>query len=264
MARQEGKKRWLETHVWHTKRMRMIEKWGIMVAETPNSKSHRATYLSLYKSMIHDVSFMSTLELVGASNEIIELLGKFTFQKSELSAKMYTNGSKELPLVLYERNDPTKCIGPCVVIWGPKRTVSNTNKSEQSQEIIENDEQKSVVWVRLHPSITQRVYEMFCLFSSTELGMRVSVIDKSLDVMSIDVYGKYSTTLLQSIIEMPVGDGGQENINDSNRIEENVDGSRVWKLLGNVFDHESIPEGLVINLETIDPRLKFPQKLVDP
>ena len=37
-------KSWLETHIWHTKRMHMVDKWSYRLAEHCNDKGVRATY----------------------------------------------------------------------------------------------------------------------------------------------------------------------------------------------------------------------------
>ncbi|KAI8853398.1 NUC188 domain-containing protein [Chytridium lagenaria] len=41
----EGR-RWLETHLWHAKRMHMSTIWGFKIAERPNDKGERASYVS--------------------------------------------------------------------------------------------------------------------------------------------------------------------------------------------------------------------------
>lgn len=35
---------WLETHIWHAKRMKMIDAWGYRLADHPNEKGFRAAY----------------------------------------------------------------------------------------------------------------------------------------------------------------------------------------------------------------------------
>ncbi|KAJ1673240.1 Ribonucleases P/MRP protein subunit pop1, partial [Spiromyces aspiralis] len=72
-------KRWLETHVWHAKRMQMKERWGIMIAETPNEKSHRASYRAAKdKTLLQDVSFMGTIELKGGRESIVQTMNSVT------------------------------------------------------------------------------------------------------------------------------------------------------------------------------------------
>ena len=49
-------KRWLETHIWHAKRMRMVTKWGYRIAEHCNDKGVRAAYRYLRHGCLISVS----------------------------------------------------------------------------------------------------------------------------------------------------------------------------------------------------------------
>lgn len=72
-SRQEGK-RWLETHVWHAKRMKMLELWGYKLAQHPNDKSFRATFRAAkHQCILHDASYHQVVQLTGS----VEALRKF-------------------------------------------------------------------------------------------------------------------------------------------------------------------------------------------
>ena len=43
-TRRQRKHVWLETHIWHAKRMKMIDAWGYRLADHPNDKGFRAAY----------------------------------------------------------------------------------------------------------------------------------------------------------------------------------------------------------------------------
>ena len=49
-------KAWLETHIWHTKRMHMVDKWSYRLAEHCNDKGVRATYRYLRHGCLVSVS----------------------------------------------------------------------------------------------------------------------------------------------------------------------------------------------------------------
>jgi ribonuclease P/MRP protein subunit POP1 len=50
---------WLETHIWHAKRMKMMEKWGYKIGFKCNDKSVRATYrFSRDSAVIYDQSYL--------------------------------------------------------------------------------------------------------------------------------------------------------------------------------------------------------------
>lgn len=54
----KSKKGWLETHLWHSKRCKMIEYWGFKVAAHLNEKCLKSTYRSSVKGvLLHDSSY---------------------------------------------------------------------------------------------------------------------------------------------------------------------------------------------------------------
>ena len=46
---------WLETHIWHAKRMKMIDAWGYRLADHPNDKGFRAAYRAVKNNCILQV-----------------------------------------------------------------------------------------------------------------------------------------------------------------------------------------------------------------
>jgi ribonuclease P/MRP protein subunit POP1 len=58
----DGKVRWLSTHLWATKRMRMINYHGYKIAFTPNDKSFRSAYRHFrHNSCLIDLSYYQCL-----------------------------------------------------------------------------------------------------------------------------------------------------------------------------------------------------------
>jgi ribonuclease P/MRP protein subunit POP1 len=54
-----SKKHWLETHLWHAKRMKMVHKWDRTIALTPTQKSFRPAYrASKHGVSIYDASYL--------------------------------------------------------------------------------------------------------------------------------------------------------------------------------------------------------------
>ncbi|OLY81357.1 Ribonucleases P/MRP protein subunit POP1 [Smittium mucronatum] len=247
--RQVGK-RWLETHMWHTKRMKMVQKWGIMIAETPNDKSYRAIYKALHKSIIHDVSYTGTIKIVGNQKETVSLLGKICTSEKPIDLLTYLNGSKAIPLILHQFGDVFDVIGPALGIWGPIHQVSSSENSDNSSE---NSFQE--LMIRVHPSIISQLSETLnSVITKYPRFSKVKFFDVSSKLMSIDVYGTISTDLLQCIIKSPNPDKN-DFINPLN-IQE-----RIWDLARCISDPKSIPEGLILSVNSIDPRLGFPQKM---
>lgn len=69
------KYKWLETHLWHSKRMHMIPYFGYKVAESPNDKSDRASYrFAKNQSILYDRSYYTVVVVKGETKSIVELL----------------------------------------------------------------------------------------------------------------------------------------------------------------------------------------------
>lgn len=66
--------KWLETHVWHAKRMKMENLWGFRMPMYPNDKGIRATNRASSIAAIHDASYLTCLQLSGTVNDIIRLM----------------------------------------------------------------------------------------------------------------------------------------------------------------------------------------------
>lgn len=54
-TRRQQKHVWLETHIWHAKRMKMIDAWGYRLADHPNDKGFRAAYRAVKNNCILQV-----------------------------------------------------------------------------------------------------------------------------------------------------------------------------------------------------------------
>ena len=54
--RRQRQHTWLETHIWHAKRMKMVDRFGYRLAEHVNDKGVRAAYLSLLYGCLLSVS----------------------------------------------------------------------------------------------------------------------------------------------------------------------------------------------------------------
>jgi ribonuclease P/MRP protein subunit POP1 len=95
-----GTKLWLGTHVWHAKRMHMIDIWGyrlvrsqsychlllpdtrtdsnsLIQAEKPTEKAYRSSYRAAFHgAMVHDASYYQYFQLDGPESELRSLLDK--------------------------------------------------------------------------------------------------------------------------------------------------------------------------------------------
>ena len=69
-----AKKGWLETHLWHAKRCKMIEYWGYKIAAHLNEKCHKSTYrASVHGALLHDFSYWTPFWMDSCNVEKIQL-----------------------------------------------------------------------------------------------------------------------------------------------------------------------------------------------
>ncbi|SBT86919.1 ribonucleases P/MRP protein subunit POP1, putative [Plasmodium malariae] len=101
------KKNWLETHMYHSKRFRMINMYGYKLALKNCSKiSRRIFRYSKRKSLIHDLSYVEIIQLSAHENIIIDILKKCTnVLQANMLRKKYLLGLL-LGKIFIHRYDP--------------------------------------------------------------------------------------------------------------------------------------------------------------
>lgn len=217
-------KKWLETHMWHTKRMKMTDIWGHRIASRPNTKSVRVTYRSFTRlSIVHDASYMACIELVGDRQSLTSVLNTVTDAGlPSVSSDRYINGNRMGTTNLYEYMEyPTHLICPISFVWKPHT--------------------KDTVWLWIHPAAIQEAL-FFIKKAIKETKMQVQLNDLRQDVLRFELTGPRSTALLQAILD-PV-----EN--------EEVKGNQTWKDLNQLRSSCSLSPGSVLGLVVNDPRLR--------
>ncbi|XP_043273551.1 ribonucleases P/MRP protein subunit POP1 [Venturia canescens] len=136
--------KWLETHLWHAKRFKMLEKWGYKIGETPNDKSFRACYRAASEHcLLQDISYYNCLEIQGPRDILEKTLtahcnpGKLTF-----AAKIYRAGNREGSVMFFKRNKyPESPIGHFKFLWKPGDTPHRT------------------IWIWIHPLVYKEAVE---------------------------------------------------------------------------------------------------------
>ncbi|KAJ2195383.1 Ribonucleases P/MRP protein subunit pop1 [Coemansia sp. RSA 522] len=234
-TRQTGK-RWLETHVWHAKRMRMKELWGAMIAETPNERSHRAAYRAAKeKTYIQDVSYFRTLELVGSEDAIVGLLRQLTPPNElTLAMKPYIGGARMAPLTLYCAGSyPLALLGPATALWEP---ISGAGQRK--------------LWLRLHPANADAIkVELERVLDAIPDGndRAIQIKDITCDLVSFELLGGQSTQMLAAVLSQTVDCADSE--------------PSLLQTIRAIPSPAVLPESVVIALRIHDPRLEFPFKV---
>ncbi|KAL0097937.1 ribonucleases P/MRP protein subunit POP1-domain-containing protein [Phycomyces blakesleeanus] len=242
--RRQGNKKWLETHMWHTKRMKMTDIWGYRLALYPNIKSERTAYkASKHLSMLHDASYMGCIEMSGLMSDIVRVLNSITDSGlASVGSARYTKGQRIGHTNIYKHlGYPTKLVCPVTFLWRPTQAESDD----------------ATIWLWVHPSVFDEVYTSIRHVVQTYqsgLMQELQVVDQRGDLVRFDLFGPRSTALLQSILD-PVCEASPLTE------EREQKSAQLWRDISQLRSSSSLPPGCVLGMTVQDPRIKFPQKV---
>ncbi|XP_014210290.1 ribonucleases P/MRP protein subunit POP1 [Copidosoma floridanum] len=152
--RRQRNKLWLETHIWHAKRFKMIEKWGFKLPNHSNDRCFRANYRAVAKHcLIQDLSYYTCLEIRGPVDILKEKLKRHCNQNElTFGAKIYINGEREGTLMFYKKDGyPCSPIGYVHFLWSP------------------NGFSNKFIWLWVHPAFYSEVLQEIINHFSFEL-----------------------------------------------------------------------------------------------
>lgn len=162
--RRQINKFWLETHVWHAKRFRIVDKWGYKIPEHSNNRCFRASYRAVAKHcLIQDISYYSCIELKGPGHLLEEKLKQHCDQGGlTFSAKSYTQGNREGTLMFYRKNGyPKSPLGTVQFIWRP------------------GDFEEKTIWIWVHPSFYLEFLSEICASFGFDLDSSLPPFSRS-------------------------------------------------------------------------------------
>ncbi|KRZ97844.1 Lissencephaly-1 -like protein A [Trichinella sp. T8] len=170
-VRRQGKCRWLETHIWHAKRFRMVEAWQFKLALGGFQRSWRATFRDAAKhATMRDVSHMVLLRLSGQEGDLLDGLRRLCSSRLGLTfgAASTLDGSREGSSVLYRADQyPFHCIGPVNFLWQPSSSTGEHCC-------------RRILWLWIHPSVKDELVAELCrVFGLVEVEKREDVTDEN-------------------------------------------------------------------------------------
>ncbi|KAG0204946.1 hypothetical protein BGX33_008187 [Mortierella sp. NVP41] len=245
--RRQGTKRWLETHIWHAKRMKMVEIWGYKLAEHSNEHGIKSAYKSSHhQCILQDSSYNGCLEITGTKKDISEV---FTHMLDPtmptIASARYITGKRQYTTYLYENDSfPKNLIAPATILWKQEPHMENDmDVDEQSRQ--------GQLWVWIHPSAfettKEKIQETISKTNKTDL-VRVKDLENSL--VMFDFTGPRSTALLKAVLQLSQADAASPY----------QEAHKTWETICNMRTSSSLPPGIVLGLLVEDPRLTFPHK----
>ncbi|KAK0221848.1 POP1-domain-containing protein [Armillaria fumosa] len=280
-------KTWLETHLWHAKRMKMETMWGYRLAVHPSEKAFRPSHRAAIRgSILHDASYQSLIELKGLQKVLTRIMDNCC-DPQELSPgnRRYVLGARTLSTHMYQSTlYPRSLIAPITIMWRPftsskpeaaeepeeistepsqrkrKRKGKGKGKEKVTKEIdiLPNEETIRVVWIRSHPATHDEVFNALQTAASSVLDEinKESTSDQVVDVEIADLRGKVNIFEIMGPKSSQVLKGALQPIASDDRTSF----KEFWSSLAEVQTTGSLPRGMIVGFTVNDPRLKFPPK----
>lgn len=194
-------KLWLETHIWHAKRMKMETIWGYrLVRPTQSHTSQRFTlsYQALHPTekafrsshrasrhgcILHDASYHEIVELRAPQTVLASLLDLCCDSSASPGSTRYLTGSRACEALLYMPNSyPYDLIGPVTILWRPAASVDFDDLAYSPR----------TVWVVCHPSIFESAFQSLTVSSSFAVEVSESDDKRRNKVEVVDLRGKFN------------------------------------------------------------------------
>ncbi|XP_065648653.1 ribonucleases P/MRP protein subunit POP1 isoform X2 [Hydra vulgaris] len=198
-SRRSRENSWLETHIWHAKRFKMVNMWGYRVALKPCDKGYRAAYRASQKSAIlQDKTYTEVVEIKISYEKLTEIWSHITSPETDclLHGKDFVAGKKYIKQILYYPDSyPKNCIGPIYIINGK-------NLSDG----------RNLFFLVSHPEISKSVVDIFRILSNTESKKKNELNEKEenaidvfchrLDFVIFSLNGPLSSSIVQEALNL--------------------------------------------------------------
>ncbi|KAH8998691.1 POP1-domain-containing protein [Lactarius akahatsu] len=282
--RRQKDKKWLETHLWHAKRMRMENMWGYRLAVQPTEKSFRPSHrASVHGSILHDASYYGLIELTGAQVVLSRTLETCCDPVgAKPASKRYMSGIRGCETCVYEVGSyPLGYIGPVFIIWRAMAVAPGASqppdtfptrskpkgKRKKYKQAMENmsrepeppEEEIRTVWIRCHPAVFSSVHSTLKQAVSLTLdalkkspnhsqnSYAIEVIDLRDSINVFEITGPKSSQVIHGALTPTV-------------VDHRGEFKKFWSSLSDLQSTGSIPSNMVVGFTVLDPRLNFPPK----
>lgn len=271
---------WLETHIWHAKRFKMIERWGYKLAQASCDKTFRSSYRASAKHcLLQDISYNTCIEIIANVDSIKTAFAQMTNPKCGLSicAKTYLNGNREGSIDLFRKSCyPLGALGRVQFIWKPIPTEDENLETNSRQ-----------LWLFVHPLFSQDVITELCQIlllskKTTETKNHLNTADSqsqkyvsqtgNIQLTELkDAFNKFRLTgplsqaVLSKAFKCKLSEENAEwvKVFQQNNIklhEAHESQSKYWSSIENVQCPTELFPNMVLALNIEDPRVNRPIK----
>ncbi|XP_072016978.1 ribonucleases P/MRP protein subunit POP1-like [Amphiura filiformis] len=273
--RRQRQHAWLETHLWHAKRFKMADLWGMRIPVQPSDKSARATYRAVAKHcLIQDISYHGVIEVKGPQDSVLEALSHLTSQQTGLTfgSKVYISGSHHGELTLYRKDKyPHSALCPVDFLW---RALPSEEQEKQESRV------ERQLWIWVHPACCDTVLTEITDVCRQDTGIRVHGLKDEL--VRFRLRGPLSHPILldalqaADVVSMPTDSSSSTSdetwwekfYSKAENTESHKEQQSTWQKLQAVQSSSELNPRCVMALTVRDPRILIPQKrtkvMVDP
>ncbi|VDC04482.1 unnamed protein product [Peniophora sp. CBMAI 1063] len=299
LLKRQVNKRWLETHMWHAKRMKMENMWGFRLAVQPTEKSFRPSHrAAMHGAILHDASYFGLLELHGSAPAVTRLLEICCDpQGPSASAPRFTTGVRTCDTALYKlkRHDggaiaseyPCGLIGPAEVMWraededaeeeapAPMDTATSATepaanggkrKRKRKNKSIDKGKGKAQPEEASTCTAWVRVHPTILPDALKALKLAASVALDELRQSSQHAGKEYAIEVANlrdavNVFEIMGPKSSQVLKGALTPVEgQSKEFNEFWRQLGNLQSPASVPGNMIVGFTVHDPRLNFPPR----
>ncbi|XP_063968428.1 ribonucleases P/MRP protein subunit POP1-like isoform X2 [Lytechinus pictus] len=289
-AKRQMRNRWMETHIWHAKRFKMVERWGWKIPLHPSDKSARAVYRATARHcVISDISYHQVIEVQGTQVNIVSAMKHLTSPHVGLTmaSRAYLHGTRHSGVLLYHRDTyPHGAICPVDYLWHCELHASMAPPGAHTQELNSNggddDSKIRKLWMWIHPSCWKEVIAELKAVCSE---YNVSVTPLEDELLRFRLQGPLAHPVLLDALQVATvtphetfqdeRDDGSDTLcwwekyyRDESHLETFKQQATTWKKFSELQSTSEIPTNAVISLVVRDPRVVLPKKrtkiMVDP
>ncbi|KAJ3162781.1 hypothetical protein HDU86_003755 [Geranomyces michiganensis] len=236
-----GGSRWMETHVWNAKRMKIVDLWGWKIPEQPNDKNFRAAYrAATTQCIISDVSYFQVVELEGSVEALNTLLLAVTDPTlPAVASARYISGARQGYTNIHAYLQyPSAAIGPVTFLWKPADPGMS----------------KRTLWIWLHPAIHNLVWnELQAALKAAIKYKDIKINDLKDELVRFEITGPRANAVLHEILQLSEEGEPAGTLHTTNH--------KLWRDIEDIHTPAALTPGAVIALNVVDPRISFPPKM---
>lgn len=258
-------KAWLPTHLFHAKRAHLTPPkeplWRMTIPLSPTQKCYRPTHRAAHArgAIAWDMSYMSTIGLLGAESSIMKLfrslgIGATSDSWWTSTASKWVSGKRSWEGWSFTQ-DPRQPspIAPVQILW---RSMAEDGQAGPESTLSCRATLKRQVFIRVHPSAFMQLWDELLRASKTQKPA-ISVEDLRFEIGSIEISGPSATEALVGTL-WPVRAHGDGNEREGYESPQNI-----WRNLCVLSNPAQLPAGASLGFDIVDPRLHHPPRTVD-